>query len=371
MSVLALVVDLVDALADAHAPRALERELAATLARHPRELHGDPAVQRVIAAARRHVAVIERVARVSRRAHGEVRRLLAERAPAIVARSPAMRAALERVALVAPHPTTVLLTGESGTGKEVLARELHRCSPRARGPLVALNCGALPDALVQSELFGHERGAFTGAERAHAGAFERAHGGTLFLDEVGELPAPAQVVMLRALQERRFCRVGGETELAVDVRVVAATNRSPATLRHDLYYRLAVFAIAVPPLRERTEDLAPLAAQLLRELGAEPSLLTSARLARLAGYDWPGNVRELRNVLETALVLGELPELPRRRSSSSFADAQRAAIEAALRASRGKLYGTDGAAARLGLPPSTLQSKLQRLGMRREQFRSP
>jgi len=320
---------------------------------------------------------------VSRRAHGEARRLREEidARPSLqlVTKSAAMRCVVERVARVARYPTTVLLVGESGTGKEVIARELHRGSPRAQRPFVALDCGALPATLVESELFGHERGAFTGAESVHVGAFERAHRGTLLLDEVGELPPAAQATLLRVLQDRRVRRVGGETELAVDVRVIAATNRSLAemvergTFRSDLYYRLAVFAIAVPPLRERRDDLAALAAALLGELAGElavaPLPLTRDRLAHLAAHDWPGNVRELRNVLETGLVLGELPELPvRRHGGHTLDDTVRGAIEDALRASGGKLYGKRGAAARLGLPPTTLQSKLRKLGVRRDDF---
>jgi formate hydrogenlyase transcriptional activator len=447
VSDLALVAELISAIRDAHSPRALVRALAAALAtRFPitrvellattpiaiAERAGDewrciaapptPSAQvlapglaviargylppaaldpqlratlaRVVDLAVQHLAVVQRVASLSRRAHDETRELRADLARrsaaetgAIVARSPAMRAAVERAVLVARHPTTVLLAGESGTGKELVARELHRRSPRAHRPLVSLNCAAIPPPLVESELFGHERGAFTGAERAHAGAFERAHHGTLFLDEIGELPAAAQATLLRVVQDGVVRRVGGEGERFVDVRLVAATHRPLAAMvsrgefRADLYYRLAVFSIALPPLRDRAEDLGPLATALVAELaarlGVAPPPLTRAVLARLAAYDWPGNVRELRNVLESALVLGgggalELPDLPRTRrprgASPHLADAVRVAIEEALRATGGKLYGPGGAAERLGLPPGTLQSKMRKLGIDRAAF---
>jgi formate hydrogenlyase transcriptional activator len=303
-----------------------------------------------------------------------------------VARSPAMRDAVERAHRVAAYPTTVLLTGESGSGKEVLAREIHRRSPRARRPMLQLNCGAIPESLVESELFGHERGAFTGADRVHAGLFERADGGTLFLDEVGELPLGTQVKLLRVLQDQRISRVGGTAVIEVDVRLIAATNRTltamvnGGTFREDLYYRLDVFAIRVPPLRERRADLVPLVkvllAQLSKKLGIASPQLTRAALAKLEAHDWPGNVRELMNVLETALILGEgrtleLPELARRTNkgvTTQFDGAVREAIEESLRATRGKIYGTDGAAARLGLKPGTLQSKMKKLGIRRPEF---
>ena len=346
------------------------------------------ALAQVIAAAAGYIEVIERVAALSRRAHGESRELRADlvrqaERGAIVARSAAMSAVLSRVELVARHPTTVLLTGESGTGKEVIARAIHRGSPRAHRPLLQINCGAIPEALIESELFGHERGAFTGAERAHVGVFERAHRGTLVLDEVGELPPAAQVKLLRVLQERQVRRVGGEVQIDVDVRVIAATHRPLATLvetgafRADLYYRLAVFTLALPPLRERAADLGPLVTALVQELSATLATpapaLTRAVLARLAAHSWPGNVRELRNVLETALILGggDTLALPadfaaaRPPRAESFESAARTAIEDALRACRGKLYGPGGAAERLGLKPGTLQSKMRKLGIPR------
>ena len=350
----------------------------------------------IVHMATRHMEVVQRLAKLSRRAHVQSRELRAdlerlEPSTEIVARSAAMRDALARVHLVASHPTTVLITGESGTGKEVLAREIHRRSPRAHRAMLQLNCGAIPESLVESELFGHERGAFTGADRAHVGLFERAHRGTLFLDELGELPLAAQVKLLRVLQERQIRRVGGTAQIDVDVRLIAATNRSLAamvadgTFREDLYYRLDVFAIRVPALRDRRGDFGPLVSALVRELAEKLDVdappVTRTLLSKLEAHDWPGNVRELMNVLETALILGggrslELPEEFARRSARKASDAtpprfesaMRDAIEESLRATRGKIYGSGGAAARLGLKPGTLQSKMRKLGIRREDF---
>gem|GEM_PF-4543163 len=339
------------------------------------------ALAQVIDTALRQIQTIERLAAVSRSSFAKgkaLRDALArtEHGHGLVVRSARMQAVMERVQLVARHPTTVLITGESGTGKELVARELHRLSPRAHRPFLQLNCGAIPPELVESELFGHERGAFTGADRMHAGIFERANGGTLLLDELGDLPLAAQTKLLRVLQERTVRRVGGTSEIPIDVRVLAATHHDlrSGSFREDLYYRLAVFQIEMPPLRSRTEDLAPLATALIAELaiklGAPPVTLAAADLAVLEAYDWPGNVRELRNVLETMLVIGELPVLAQRdlRTNTSLEGATREAIEAALRASRGRIYGTAGAAARLGLPPATLQSKMKKLGIARSRF---
>lgn len=354
------------------------------------------ALDHVMKTALQHIAVVRRIAELSRRAHVESRELRAdllkkEPPSEIVARSPAMREALVRGQLVASHPTTVLIVGESGSGKEVMAREIHRRSPRAHRPMLQLNCGAIPENLVESELFGHERGAFTGADRLHVGLFERAHRGTLFLDEVGELPLAAQVKLLRVLQERTIRRVGGTSQIDVDVRLIAATNRPLAAMvadgrfREDLYYRLDVFGIRVPPLRERRGDLAPLVNALVRQLAErlriDPPPITRGLLSKLEAYDWPGNVRELANVLETALILGagKTLELPaelvdrigrkkREAEAPRFETAVRDSIEQSLRATRGKIYGTDGAAARLGLKPATLQSKMKKLGIRREDY---
>jgi formate hydrogenlyase transcriptional activator len=354
------------------------------------------ALDQVVRAALRHLIVVRRIADVSRRAYADNRALRAEvgrlSSPVpLVARSQAMSDVLARVDLVAPHTTTVLLTGESGTGKEVVAREIHRRSRRAHRPFLQINCGAIAPGLVDSELFGHERGAFTGADRRHQGVFERADGGSLLLDEIGELQPEAQVKLLRVVQERQVLRVGGHDPVAVDVRLLAASNRSLADLvrsgrfREDLYYRLAVLDIALPPLRERQTDLAPLVAQLVGQLADRLQMtappISPAALRRLAAHDWPGNVRELANVLEAALIVGrgrtlELPHHfgerlrpdPPSQTDATFASAARAAIEQALRASRGAIYGPRGAANRLGLKPATLQSKMQRLGVRRLDF---
>jgi two-component system response regulator AtoC len=231
----------------------------------------------------------------------------------VVGESAAMRDVMDLAARVAPFPSTVLLTGESGSGKEAVARAVHRASPRNGKAFVAVNCGAIPENLLESELFGHERGAFTGADRAREGLFEEADGGTLFLDEIGELSLPLQVKLLRVLQERQIRRVGGTGEKAVDVRVLAATARDmvdevrEGRFREDLFYRINVVQITVPPLRTRPEDVPPLAEHFLRlhakRLGVETPGLPRELVPVLAAYSWPGNVRELENVIERALVL--------------------------------------------------------------------
>jgi Nif-specific regulatory protein len=236
-------------------------------------------------------------------------------ASGLVAASPALRRVLAQVDRVAAARSTVLLVGETGTGKEQLARRLHRASPWAAGPFVAINCGALPEGLLESELFGHEKGAFTGAERRRAGYFELADGGTLFLDEIGELPAAAQVKLLRVLQEQEVRRVGGTEAIPVSVRLVAATHRDlraevrAGRFREDLFFRVHVLPVEVPPLRERPEDVEPLALHFLegfaRRAGCAPRALTPAAADRLRAYRWPGNVRELENLVERLLVLGE------------------------------------------------------------------
>ena len=240
--------------------------------------------------------------------------------PTIVGRHPRLRAALKLLERVAPTESTVLLTGESGTGKELFARAIHRLSRRCEGPFVAVNCAAIPEGLVENELFGHEKGAFTGADRRQAGRFEMADGGTLFLDEIGELGSAVQGKVLRALDERRFERVGGGRTLSVDVRLVAATNRDleamvgDGSFRSDLYFRLAVFPVELPPLRERSSDVPLLARHLLREIAgrhgrATPPVPSERALELLAERPWSGNVRELANVLERAVILAEGPRL--------------------------------------------------------------
>jgi formate hydrogenlyase transcriptional activator len=340
--------------------------------------------------------VTQRVAELSRRAHAENRELRDQQrhsgpGPELVARGPAMQAALARVDAVARFDTAVLLSGESGTGKELLAQRIHRASTRAHRPLIAINCGALPPQLIESALFGHEVGAFTGAARRHRGVFERADRGTLFLDEVGELPLAVQVKLLRALQSQEFERVGGEETVRVDVRVLAATHRSLADMveagrfRRDLFYRLCVFPIRVPPLRERLDELPALAAALVGEicgrLRVAPPPLSAEVLDRLRRHDWPGNVRELGNVLEAALIVGrgeiiepaalELHGTGARAPAAALerlADATRRCIEAALTATGGRIYGPGGAAEALGLKPGTLQSKMRKLGIDRGEF---
>jgi DNA-binding NtrC family response regulator len=267
-----------------------------------------------------------RVARAfdHRRLLHEVSELRAERAARraadeVVAESPALRAALELAGRVAPTRSTVLLTGETGTGKEVIAGLIHRLSPRANGPLVNVNCAALPETLLESELFGHERGAFTGADRQRIGRFEQASGGTLLLDEVGDLSPATQAKLLRVLQDQEFHRLGGTRVLRTDARIVAATNQEleerirEGRFRQDLYFRLNVIRIHLPPLRERPEDLLALAHRFLREFASELGRpvrgFSESALARLRRHRWPGNVRELHNVIERALLMSEGPRI--------------------------------------------------------------
>jgi two-component system nitrogen regulation response regulator GlnG len=251
--------------------------------------------------------------------------VVAETAPdpdtegAIVGSCPAMREVYKAIGRVAAQDVPVLITGESGTGKELVARALYQHGPRARAPFLALNCAAIPEALLESELFGHEKGAFTGADRRRIGKFEQCHGGTLFLDEVGDMPPALQAKMLRVLQEQAFERVGGGETIRTDVRLIAATHRDlkawaeEGKFREDLYYRLGVFAIHLPPLRERGDDLPLLVRHCLRrysrELGREVSEIAPEALARLRGYPWPGNVRELQSVLKQALLRASGPVL--------------------------------------------------------------
>ena len=312
----------------------------------------------------------------------------------IIGASAGLRDVLERVRRVAGTDSTVLITGETGTGKELIARAIHASSRRAKRALVKVNCAALPEGLVASELFGHERGAFTGALERRRGRFELAAGGTIFLDEVGELPAPVQVALLRVLQEREFERVGGAETLRTDARVVAASNRNleeavrEGRFRSDLFFRLNVFPIQVPPLRARADDI-PLIAEYLagryaRKVGKAIKGIDESAMAVLCGYQWPGNIRELQNVVERAVILArgsllglsdfELPSLAAepeavRPARAGPAD-ERQQIEEALKASRGRVYGDGGAAEALGVPPSTLESRIRRLGIDKHAFRS-
>lgn len=347
------------------------------------------ALAALLTSAVQHNEIIGRVAAVSRRAHedrDELREELREVVlpEGVVAKSRAMHSIFhELVPALARQPTTVLLRGESGTGKEVVARRLHELSPRASRPFLKVNCGALPEGLIESTLFGHERGAFTGASERHLGVFERAHGGTLLLDEVAELPLWAQVKVLRVLQEGEFERVGGTATLNTDARILAATHRDlegmvdRGAFRRDLYYRLNVFPLTLPPLRERMEDLEALTLAILRRmskrLGKRVPPVGAKVFAKLSRYSWPGNVRELENVLERALIMSSEAELevvvgaarvdgP---EGTTWAAGSRRIIEAALAACEGQIYGANGAAVRLGLKPSTLQSKMVKLGIRR------
>jgi transcriptional regulator with GAF, ATPase, and Fis domain len=305
-----------------------------------------------------------------------------------------LRDVVGQIAQVAPTDAPVLLLGETGSGKDVVARAIHARSARAGGPLLRVNCGAIAPGLVDSELFGHERGSFTGAAAQRRGWFERADGGTLFLDEIGELPLAAQVRLLRVLQDGGFERVGGAEPLRVDVRVIAATHRDLAALvragafREDLYYRVHVFAIRLPPLRERRADIAALAAHFAARagarLGAAGLAITSADTALLQSYDWPGNVRELAAVIDRAAILGggrrleiaralgvpvTSPAPPAIDAFPTLDEAMRDHIERALVRARGKIEGADGAARLLGLHANTLRSRMHKLGVRWERFR--
>src|SRR5712672_300345 len=307
----------------------------------------------------------------------------------IIGSSPALQRVLSQVAKVAQTDATVLILGETGTGKELVARAVHKRSRRAGGAFIRVNCAAIPPSLVASELFGHEKGAFTGAVQRRLGRFEAADGGTIFLDEVGELPAEAQVSLLRVLQEREIERVGSSHPIAVDVRVLAATNRDleaaveRGTFREDLFYRLNVFPIRLPPLRERAEDIPILVEYLVdrfaKQMGKPIRNIEKQTLQRLTAYDWPGNVRELQNVIERAVVLSEgetfvIDEswLPKRRGrpASTLADGEKAMIEAALAESQGRIAGPRGAAAKLGIPRQTLEWKIRNLNIDKLAFRT-
>jgi PAS domain S-box-containing protein len=311
----------------------------------------------------------------------------------IVGTSPALQTVLSRVSKVAPSDSTVLVTGETGTGKELVARAIHRRSRRGSRAFVAVNCAAMPRDLIASELFGHEKGAFTGAIQRRLGRFELAHGGTIFLDEVGELSSDTQVALLRVLQEREFERVGGRERIQVDVRVIAATNRdltaavADGTFRQDLFYRLDVFPLEMPPLRERQEDIPVLVEYFIgryaRKAGKTFRRLSKRTLDRLQSYRWPGNVRELQNVIERSVIVSDTDELTvdeswlsaappvdsRRGLSGALATHEKAIIEEALRASGGRVFGPSGAAARLGIPRSTLEWKIRALNINKSHFR--
>lgn len=318
----------------------------------------------------------------------------------IVGRSPALNAVLEQVRLVAPTDSTVLIVGETGTGKELIARAIHSSSARRDRPLIKLACAALPASLIESELFGHEKGAFTGATDKYIGRFELANGGTIFLDEIGELPPEIQIKLLRVLQEREFERVGGSDTLKIDIRVIAATNRdlnravAEDRFRRDLFYRLNVFPILMPPLRQRRDDIPLLAHYLIRRcasrIGRHIERVPAATMAQLAAYSWPGNVRELENVIERSVILSSGPdlELPEglipattavtghdpsgRRSGSrdawtsaagSLSQTEKESLLEALERTNWRIEGPNGAAAVLKVNPSTLRSRMKKLGV--------
>jgi transcriptional regulator with GAF, ATPase, and Fis domain len=315
----------------------------------------------------------------------------------ILGTSQALQAVVSRVIKVAPTDSSVLITGETGTGKELIARAIHKRSMRSQRAFVSVNCAALAPSLISSELFGHEKGAFTGATQRRLGRFEMANGGTIFLDEVGELPTDTQVALLRVLQEREFERVGGTQSIQVDVRMVAATNRdleaaiANGTFRRDLFYRLNVFPIQMPPLRERKDDILTLLEYFVqrfgRKLGKNFSRIDKRTVDLFRSYDWPGNVRELQNVVERSVIVSSddvfcvdeawlstdavktrpdhhLPE-----STNGDSGRERRIIETALAESGGRVYGTNGAAAKLRIPPQTLDSKIKRLKIRKNHFK--
>jgi PAS domain S-box-containing protein len=314
----------------------------------------------------------------------------------IVGASTALRNVLALVVKVAPTNSSVLITGETGTGKELIARAIHKRSPRADRAFVSVNCAALPSSLISSELFGHEKGAFTGATQRRAGRFELAHGGTLFLDEVGDLPPDVQIALLRVVQEKEFERVGGTQCIRVDVRVIAATNRdleaatASGAFRSDLLYRLNVFPIDVPPLRERKDDVLLLLQYFVRrfatEVGKTFDRIDKRTIELFQAYDWPGNIRELQNVIERSVIVSPPGvfrvddawlsrsgrQISSRQSVGDSADdaaRERKLIEAALAATHGRVSGARGAAAKLRIPPTTLDYKIKRLRIRKSQFK--
>ncbi len=314
----------------------------------------------------------------------------------IVGTAPVLRSVLSRVAKVAPTDSTVLITGETGTGKELIARAIHKRSVRSARAFVKVSCAAIPPSLIASELFGHEKGAFTGALQRRLGRFELAQGGTLFLDEVGELPTETQISLLRVLQEHEFERVGGTEAIQTDVRVIAATNRdmktavSKGAFRSDLFYRLNVFPIEMPSLRARSEDIALLTEYFIQryahKLGKKISGISKKTLDQFRSYSWPGNIRELKNVIERSLILCETESfsvdenwLTPESSESDMANSllaqklitdEKAIIEAALAEARGRVSGRSGAAVRLGLPASTLESKIRSLKINKQVFKT-
>jgi formate hydrogenlyase transcriptional activator len=303
----------------------------------------------------------------------------------IIGNSPALQSVLEQVELVGPTESTVLILGETGTGKELIARAVHNVSLRFGRPFIKLNCAAIPLGLLESELFGHERGAFTGAIAQRIGRFEAANGGTLFLDEIGDIPLELQAKLLRVLQEQEFERLGSTHTRRVDVRIVAATNQDLAALgaekqfRMDLYYRLNVFPIALPPLRQRVEDIPMLVRHFVETYGArmskQISRIPDEAMDALVRYPWPGNIRELQNVIERVVILttGDVLRMPPMPSRAPFrtkavtlVEAERDHILKALEESNWVVAGKSGAAARLGVKRTTLIDKMRKRGLSRE-----
>jgi PAS domain S-box-containing protein len=312
----------------------------------------------------------------------------------IVGSSPALQTVLSSIVKVAPTDSTVLITGETGTGKELIARAIHKHSQRSGQAFISVNCASMPSSLIASELFGHEKGAFTGAVQRRQGRFELAHSGTIFLDEVGDLPAETQITLLRVLQERQFERVGGNRILTTDVRVIAATNRdltaaiAAGAFRADLFYRLNVFPIEVPPLRKRKEDIPMLVEYFVKryaeKIGKQICKIDNKTLALCQSYSWPGNIRELQNIVERSVILcgGDTfwiekawlaPAHPPRREAAgplpdTLQNQEKQIIEAALAESKGRVAGPEGAAAKLGIPRSTLDSKIKQLKIKKYRF---
>jgi len=316
----------------------------------------------------------------------------------IVGSSPALKIALSGIVKVAPTDSTVLITGETGTGKELIARAIHKRSQRSGQAFISVNCASIPSGLIASELFGHEKGAFTGAMQRRLGRFELANGGTIFLDEIGELPLDTQVALLRVLQEREFERVGGTQPVKIDVRVIAATNRdleaavADGTFRPDLYYRLNVFPIEVPPLRERQDDVLMLleyfVQRFAQKMGKHFEKIDKRTVELFRSYPWPGNIRELQNVVERSVIVSSdgvfsvdaawlsrdsrrvsLPQQPEPADADEDASRERQIIEDALSGSRGQVSGPNGAAARLRVPPSTLEHRIKKLRIRKSHFK--
>jgi formate hydrogenlyase transcriptional activator len=314
----------------------------------------------------------------------------------IIGTSPALQTVLSRVSKVAAADSTVLITGETGTGKELVARAIHRRSRRSSYAFVSVNCAAIPRDLIASELFGHEKGSFTGATQRRLGRFELADRGTIFLDEIGELPAETQIALLRVLQEHEFERVGGTGSIRTDVRVIAATNRdldaaiAAGMFRSDLFYRLNIFPIEMPPLRERREDIPLLVEYFIdryaRKTGKHFQSVYRKSLDLLQSYPWPGNIRELQNVIERSVIVCETENFsvdeswlsrqapaiePDGRSDlfKRLPSQEKTIIEAALSESGGRVYGPSGAAAKLGIPRSTLESKIRSLKIDKNRFK--